>query len=787
MLPSSASLRRLSILAAAAVIGSAALGCSSTASPGTAADPSSPTAVEAGASEPGEVGSKGKRRSGLVEAAVVAAAPDGQVQAPAALAGDSFSPQVRLGYTSGDQWEPAIAADDSGHVYVLYAQYLGVPGCEACLSPTQVVQASADGGATWGPPRPIQEPGARGWDSQILIDPADGRTVWAAWMEKDKSDIAVARSDDFGATWTTSTADSTNAAVDKPILAVRGDDVYVAYNHTQTIWVSSSHDGGATWTSVKAQTKAKGKLGWSLAGGGTVAPNGDVHFSWSGYEQNGVAKGPVNLFVSSSTDGGRTWQDTVVDVSGSPPDCSADMCGWAYLGAQMTMTSDADGTLYGLWNAGPNDTKRAPERIWFARSTDGAQRGRSARTSPPPQRGWPTRSRRSPPARAATCASPGWTPARRAARCGTCTCAPAPMAVPRGRPSRTSRAARPATTTSSPRASSSRSATTSSSRSMAAARPMRCSAKASTTTRPGQSGTHAGTELPDRGPRRPGARPRHRSIRHPMSTGAVVLQSIDAVRPGRSVRTCTQAGLAPASGRYDAADAAARRDPVSAPVVVSDMDGTLATAETWRGVLAWIRANHPSPAARRFVTVRLPKVALAKLGLTDKEAFRARWMEDQARLLTGLPAERVIEMAEWVVDHHLWPARRQAAIDALLAALADARTTDPAARLVLATGAYQPIGEAFARRLGADAALGTPLEIRDGIATGAVLAPTQSGAQKAAAVRVHAGDADVVAAFGDTSADIPLLAMARRAVAVAPDAVLRREALTRGWEILETT
>jgi phosphoserine phosphatase len=226
---------------------------------------------------------------------------------------------------------------------------------------------------------------------------------------------------------------------------------------------------------------------------------------------------------------------------------------------------------------------------------------------------------------------------------------------------------------------------------------------------------------------------------------------------------------------------------VTAPVVVSDMDGTLATAETWRGVLAWIRANHPSPAARRFVTVRLPKVALAKLGLTDKEAFRARWMEDQARLLAGLTADRVTEMAEWVVDRHLWPTRRQAAIDAVLAAVADVRTTYPAARLVLATGAYQPIGEAFARRLGADAALGTPLELRDGIATGAVLAPTQSGEQKAAAVRAHAGDWDVVAAFGDTSADVPLLAMARRAVAVAPDAALRREAVARGWEIMEST
>lgn len=313
---------------------------------------------------------KGKRASGAVDGEVVAARPAGPLRAPA-VPPAGFSTQVRLGYTSGDQWEPAIAADRFGHVYVLYAQYLGVPGCSACLSPTQVLQVSGDGGKSWSAAHPIADTGQRGWDSQIVVDPVDGRTVWAAWLDKDKSDIAVAHSEDFGATWTTTTVDDTNAGTDKPILAVRGDDVYVAYNHTQTMWVSATHDRGATWTSVKTDDTAKGKLGWSLAGGGTVTPDGGVYFSWAGYEQNGGAKGPVNLYVSSSTDGGASWHNTLVDTSGSPPDCSADLCGWAFLGAQMTLASDADGTLYGLWNAGPADVKGAPERIWFARSTDG--------------------------------------------------------------------------------------------------------------------------------------------------------------------------------------------------------------------------------------------------------------------------------------------------------------------------------------------------------------------------------------------------------------------------------
>ena len=224
---------------------------------------------------------------------------------------------------------------------------------------------------------------------------------------------------------------------------------------------------------------------------------------------------------------------------------------------------------------------------------------------------------------------------------------------------------------------------------------------------------------------------------------------------------------------------------MTAPVVVSDMDGTLATVDTWRGVLAWIRDYHPSPAARRFVTVRLPRIVLAKAGVTDKEAFRGRWMADQARLLRDLPEARLDEMAEWVVEHHLWPARRHAAIDALEAAAEEARAAHAESRLLLATGAYRQLGEAFGRRIGADVALGTPLEVRDGVATGALSGPTQSGEAKAASVAAEAGGGEVLVAFGDTVADIPLLRMAVRAVAVAPDGRLRREAQLRGWEILE--
>ena len=311
---------------------------------------------------------KARLRSKIDPDVVNSAAGGGTIAA--AVPASGFSPQTRLGFTAGDQWEPSIATDAFGRVYILYPQYGGVPGCAQCPSPTMVLQVSNDRGSTWSAPRPLAPPGSPvntgQYDAQIVVDPVDGKTVYAAWLQNRKSDIAVAKSSDFGKTWSVVIADSTNAGTDKPILAVRGQDVYVGYNHTQTVWASYSHDGGHTFTSVKVNDNAN--LGWSLAGGGAVDQAGNVYFSWAGYEQNGKAKGRVNLYISRSFDGGATWSSSLVDVSAAPPDCSDYLCGWAFLGAQMTMTSEGTGILYALWNGGSVDN--GPERIFFAKSND---------------------------------------------------------------------------------------------------------------------------------------------------------------------------------------------------------------------------------------------------------------------------------------------------------------------------------------------------------------------------------------------------------------------------------
>lgn len=278
-------------------------------------------------------------------------------------ANPGFAPQRRMGFTSGDQWEPSVAADGYGHVYILYPQYVSVPDCTNCAVPSMILQTSRDNGATWHLPRPIAPRSAQ-FDGQIVIDPADRQTVYASWLENGKHDIALARSADFGETWSVEVAVRSPVELDRPMPAIRGRDLYLAYGQQRELAVAASHDGGLTFASSVVDSNPM--LGSSLAGGGTVDPNRNAFFAWAGYLPKGPQK-PVVLFVSKSTDGGTSWNNSVLDVSPPAPDCGAEKCGWAFLGAQITIASDSAGTLYALWNSGRE--ARGPARIYFASST----------------------------------------------------------------------------------------------------------------------------------------------------------------------------------------------------------------------------------------------------------------------------------------------------------------------------------------------------------------------------------------------------------------------------------
>ena len=285
----------------------------------------------------------------------------------AALAASGFTPQARLGYHTGDQWEPAMAADGHGHVYILFPQYGSVPDCPTCKAPTIALLVSNDNGLSWQPSRVLLPFPSGQFDPQIAVDSADRQTVYASWLENEKRDIIVARSLDFGRTWSFALAARSGEEADKPVLAVRGADVYVGFNREEEFFVAASHDAGQSFGVVNVNPGAA--PGWSLAGGATVDPAGNIYFGWTAYARREMPTRPVSVYVSRSTDGGRSWNTVLLDWSGAPPGCEEQNCGTGFLGAQIALASDAAGAIYALWNAGASNG--GPERIYFSSSTTG--------------------------------------------------------------------------------------------------------------------------------------------------------------------------------------------------------------------------------------------------------------------------------------------------------------------------------------------------------------------------------------------------------------------------------
>ena len=298
---------------------------------------------------------------------------NGVVAAPPAA---TFTDPVRLGFEAGDDWEPSIAADSDGNVYALWTHYVGFEGgatgevdptCPQCPSPHMVIQISHDNGATWEAPHALAPSEERQDDPQIVVDAGDGTTVYAAYMEGDKSSMFVARSDTSGATFEPVLTEEIQRGLDKIALAARDGHVYLVYHSQQKIWASVSHDRGESWTVSQPVHNTNSTFGVSLPSGAAIAPNGDAYFAWNGVNRPGQAKGTKTLYVTKTADGGATWTTSVVDQSQAARPC--DCGGWDYWGAQMTIGVDDAGRVHVMWNA--TDVRSGPQRMLFASSGDG--------------------------------------------------------------------------------------------------------------------------------------------------------------------------------------------------------------------------------------------------------------------------------------------------------------------------------------------------------------------------------------------------------------------------------
>ena len=218
--------------------------------------------------------------------------------------------------------------------------------------------------------------------------------------------------------------------------------------------------------------------------------------------------------------------------------------------------------------------------------------------------------------------------------------------------------------------------------------------------------------------------------------------------------------------------------------VVSDLEGTLTTGETWRALGREAAGRIGRVRYLAFVARRLPRMAWVLVGRGSKRAFQDEWLEGLARCFAGVGEAEFQAAALRAVDAELWPKRRNDVIAALRVHLASGEP------LVIASGSLEPLVKAFARRLSEATgrpvqALGTPLELADRRLTGRIVGSVSTGEEKARRVHELLGSERLAVAYGDTGADVPLLLLADAPVAVYPDETLRRTATELGWAVLD--
>lgn len=217
----------------------------------------------------------------------------------------------------------------------------------------------------------------------------------------------------------------------------------------------------------------------------------------------------------------------------------------------------------------------------------------------------------------------------------------------------------------------------------------------------------------------------------------------------------------------------------SIPTVATDLEGTLTSGITWKGLYNYLLTHGHTNQARWFYLTHMPKYFTFKLFGGDYSQFKNDWMRDLLRLFKGYTTAQFAAMCAWVVENELWPNRRKAVIAELEAHLQAGR------RVLIVTGMFEPLIQELNRKLSGSEGVGTSLVWNGDHFTGEMGDDFNVGERKRERLYPFANDGKIYAAYGDTLPDVSMLEMSEHPVAVYPDLELRTTAQQRGWRILE--
>ena len=301
------------------------------------------------------------------------------------------------GLTSTFRFDPTVAFDEDGNVYVGYGARTAIPA--GGNQRTVVVCRSTDGGASYPQCTNIATtadigalPGNDKWHLATGPDPADPtrQNVYIAWTqnitEASGTDqrIVVSRSIDDGATFSApiiindpSIAGTRNGNLFADPAVGPNGELYVAWQDIDAnqVWIDASMDGGLTFGADVLVTSSAAGFKTLIPAqpdrGVGVMPTIDTDRSggpfdgriYLAYSDLGAGGSPdFNVLVRSSIDGGLTWTAPVVvhDDGGT----NSQFLPWVDVDQQT-------GQVVAVWYDARNDVNNKQVEVFLSVSDDG--------------------------------------------------------------------------------------------------------------------------------------------------------------------------------------------------------------------------------------------------------------------------------------------------------------------------------------------------------------------------------------------------------------------------------
>lgn len=281
--------------------------------------------------------------------------------------GTTWSAGVKVNDDTGNaaQYEPTIAIGSDGTLYLAWVD-------ERNGNPDIYVARSNDNGTTWSTNVRADDDKTMSTQSEPSLIYDNDNTLYLTWRDQrnvDEGDIYFARSVDGGSTWSLSVRANdfrSPVALNSPKLASDGKGtLYLAFGvasrymddcDTGNVFVTQSTDGGRSWAD---NSRVNNTPLWVMDSDPhnvalAVGASDKLHVAWQARDCNGGFLG--HMYTTYSENGGTTW---------APPT----KVNSSYAAFGPSLAADA-GTVYLTWS---DYTDASTRHVCLARSLDGGK------------------------------------------------------------------------------------------------------------------------------------------------------------------------------------------------------------------------------------------------------------------------------------------------------------------------------------------------------------------------------------------------------------------------------